>query len=49
MGFWEIFWAVNIFFALCSFTILSFSVLIKGWKELKEMLTSLEKSEKKSL
>ena len=42
MGFWEIFWSISIIFALVSFTILSLSVLVKGFQEVKDMLTSLE-------
>jgi hypothetical protein len=42
MSFWEIFWLVNIIFALISFTILSLKVLVKGFKEVKDMLTALE-------
>ena len=42
MGFWEIFWIVNIILALVSFTILSVYVLVKGYAEVKEMLSSLE-------
>lgn len=42
MGFWEIFWMVNIVLALISFSILSVSVLIKGYGEVKDMLRSLE-------
>ena len=43
MGFWEMFWIVNIILALVSFTILSVSVLIKGYGEAKDMLSALEK------
>jgi hypothetical protein len=43
MKFWEMFWMVNIILALVSFTILSVSVLIKGYGEAKNMLTALEK------
>ncbi len=42
MGFWEIFWMVNIVLALISFSILSVSVLVKGYGEVKEMLSALE-------
>ena len=42
MNFWEIFWMVNIILALVSFTIISVYVLIKGYGEVKEMLSSLE-------
>ena len=43
MEFWEMFWIVNIILALVSFTILSVSVLIKGYGEVKNMLSALEK------
>ena len=43
MGFWEMFWMVNIIIALVSFTILSVSVLTKGYGEVKNMLSALEK------
>jgi len=43
MEFWEMFWIVNIILALVSFTILSVSVLIKGYGEVKDMLSVLEK------
>ena len=43
MEFWEMFWMVNIFLALVSFTLLSVRVLIKGYGEVKNMLSSLEK------
>ena len=43
MEFWEMFWMVNIILALVSFTILSVSVLIKGYGEVKNMLSALEK------
>ena len=43
MEFWEMFWIVNIILALVSFTIFSVSVLIKGYGEVKEMLSALEK------
>ena len=46
MKFWEIFWMISIIFALISFTILSISVLKNGYKEVKDMLTSLENSDK---
>lgn len=42
MEFWEIFWIVSIIFALISFSILSVSVLVKGYSEVKEMLSTLE-------
>ncbi len=42
MGFWEIFWIANIIFALVSFTVLSVRVLIKGYGEVKEMLSALD-------
>ncbi len=42
MKLWEIFWMVSIILALVSFTILSVYVLIKGYGEVKEMLSSLE-------
>ena len=42
MDFWEIFWMVNIVLALVSFTIFSIYVLVKGYVEVKEMLSSLE-------
>ena len=42
MGFWEIFWMVNIVLAIITFSILSVSVLIKGYGEVKDMLRSLE-------
>lgn len=42
MEFWEIFWIANIVFALVSFTILSVRVLIKGYGEVKDMLSSLD-------
>lgn len=42
MGFWEIFWMVCILFALVSFTIISVILIIKGFGEVKEMLSSLE-------
>ena len=42
MKFWEIFWMINIILALVSFTILSLYVLVKGYGEVKEMLSSLE-------
>ena len=43
MEFWEMFWIVNIILALVSFTILSVSVLIKGYGEVKDMLSALAK------
>lgn len=43
MEFWEMFWMVNIILALVSFTILSVRVLIKGYGEVKTMLSALEK------
>ena len=43
MGFWEMFWIVNIILALVSFTIFSVRVLIKGYGEVKDMLSALEK------
>ena len=43
MGFWEMFWIVNVILALVSFTIFSVIVLIKGYGEVKEMLAALEK------
>lgn len=49
MGFWEIFWIVNIILALVSFTILSVSVLIKGYGEVKEMLAALEEGRNNSV
>ena len=42
MEFWKIFWLVNIILALVSFTIISVSVLIKGFGEVKTMLSALE-------
>lgn len=42
MGFWEIYWIISIVFALVSFSIFSVYVLIKGYGEVKEMLTMLE-------
>ena len=42
MEFWEMFWIVNIILALVSFTLLSVSVLIKGYGEVKDMLSALE-------
>ena len=42
MGFWEIFWIINIVFALVSFTILSVYVLVKGFAEVKDMLLALD-------
>ncbi len=42
MKFWEIFWMLSIGFAVISFTILSISVLLKGYNEVKEMLLSLD-------
>jgi len=48
MGFWEIFWMVNIVLALISFSILSVSVLVKGYGEVKEMLSALEKRNNES-
>ena len=42
MEFWKIFWLVNIILALVSFTIISVSVLIKGFGEVKTMLSTLE-------
>ncbi len=41
MGFWEIYWIMNIVFAVVSFTIFSVYVLIKGYGEVKEMLKTL--------
>ena len=49
MGFWEIFWIVNIILALVSFTILSVSVLIKGYSEVKDMLAALEEGSNNSV
>ena len=49
MGFWEIFWIVNIILALVSFTILSVSVLIKGYSEVKDMLSALEDGNRSSV
>ena len=43
MGFWELFWMVCVILALVSFTILSVSVLIKGYGEVKIMFSALEK------
>ena len=43
MGFWEMFWIVSIILALVSFTILSLRVLIKGYSEVQNMLSALEK------
>jgi len=43
MEFWEMFWMVNIILALISFTFFSVSVLIKGYGEVKDMLSALEK------
>jgi len=48
MGFWEIFWAISILFALVSFSILSIKVLFNGFRELKEMLTALDVDHKNS-
>ncbi len=48
MGFWEIFWAISILFAVVSFSILSLSVLYKGFQEVKDMLTALDDAENKS-
>ncbi len=45
MKFWEIFWAISIIFAVISFTILSTNVLIKGFQEVKDMLTALDDKE----
>ncbi len=45
MKFWEIFWAISIVFAVISFTILSINVLIKGFQEVKDMLTALDDRE----
>ncbi len=42
MGFWEVFWMVLIIFALVSFSIISVVLLLKGYGEVKEMLSSLE-------
>jgi hypothetical protein len=42
MGFWQIYWIINIVFAVVSFTILSIYVLVKGFAEVKDMLTALE-------
>ena len=39
MGFWEMFWIVNVILALVSFTIFSVRVLIKGYGEVKDMLS----------
>jgi len=44
MEFWEIFWMVLIIFALISFTVISVILLLKGYGEVKEMLSSLESS-----
>ncbi len=49
MEFWEIFWIVNIIFAIVSFTILSVRVLIKGYGEVKDMLSSLETNDNGSM
>jgi hypothetical protein len=48
MGFWEIFWLVNVILALVSFTILSVYVLIKGYGESKIMFSALEKGREES-
>ncbi len=42
MKFWEIFWMISIGFALVSFAILSVKVLINGFQEVKDMLTTLD-------
>jgi hypothetical protein len=42
MGFWEIIWMLSILFAVISFTVLSISVLYKGYGEVKEMLFALD-------
>jgi len=44
MEFWEIFWMVLIIFALISFAVISVILLLKGYGEVKEMLSSLESS-----
>ncbi len=43
MNLWEYFWGVVILFSVVSFTYMSIKVIYKGFNEMKEMLTKLNK------
>ncbi len=44
MNGWIIFWDIIIGFSVLSFSYMSIKILIKGFKELKEMFTDLDKN-----
>jgi hypothetical protein len=47
MKYWQIFWMFSLLVAGASFAIITFVVTIKGFKDLRDMLTRLGKQQEK--